>query len=308
MRSSKALAAVLALLLSLLASAAFAQVARVFVSVIGNDGNTCSNVATPCRTFDGGITQVDDGGEVIVLDTGSYGGTTITKGVTLNVPPGVVAFAAQPFTVNASGKNVTLRGLTLKALTPGSGVGITFLAGNTLTIENCVVNGWADGIDVNNVGTLIVRDSVFKNNSSKGIQVQPYPFGNAFVTVARCQFESNGGHSLLANESAKVWARDCVFTGNVVSAEAHSATGTYAAEMNVRNCLFTNSQYGPTAAAAAGGTAVTRVSGCMIMGNTVGGMVQSNAGSTLESYGDNDVRGNASDTVGTITPIGSTRQ
>ena len=35
-----------------------AQVARVFVSVNGNDANVCSNVATPCRTLGGGVTQV----------------------------------------------------------------------------------------------------------------------------------------------------------------------------------------------------------------------------------------------------------
>src|SRR5262245_24695704 len=49
-----------------------AQVARVFVSVNGNDANSCSNIATPCRTLGGGISQVDPNGEVIVIDSGSY--------------------------------------------------------------------------------------------------------------------------------------------------------------------------------------------------------------------------------------------
>jgi hypothetical protein len=292
--------------ISFLASSAFAQVARVFVSVNGNDGNTCSNVATPCRTFGGGITQVDDGGEVIVLDTGSYGGTTITKGVTLDVPPGVVAFAAQPFTINAPGKNVTLRGLTLKALTPGTGVAVTFTAGTTLTIENCVINGWSDGIDINAAGTLIVRDSVFKNMVNVGIQVALVS-GNAFATVIRCQFENNGFVGLQARELSTVWARDCVFTGNFAGAEALSTAAAAPAELNVRNCLFSNNTNGVVAQVFPGGTSVTRVSGCMIMGN-VTGMLQTGAGSTLESYGDNDVRGNTTNTSGTITPIGGTRR
>jgi hypothetical protein len=46
----------------------------------------------------------------------------------------------------------------------------------------------------------------------------------------------------------------------------------------------------------------------MIMGNPAVGIGQLGAGSTLESYGDNDVRGNTNDTANTITPIGSTRQ
>jgi parallel beta helix pectate lyase-like protein len=306
MRRSNTSRVIFALVLSLFASATFAQVARVFVSVNGNDVNTCSNVATPCRTFSGGITQVDDGGEVIVLDTGSYGGTTITKGVTLNVPPGVVAFAAQPFTINAPGKNVTLRGLTLKALTPGNGVAVTFTAGSNLTIENCVINGWDQGVSFVAAGTLIIRDSVLKSMASFGILVQPAS-GNAFATVVRCQFDSNAFGGLQARENSKVWARDCVFTGNFIAARARSGTAAVPAEMDVRNCLFTNNSYGPIAQVFSGGTAVTRVSGCMIMGNS-NGMGTLDASSTLESYGDNDVRGNGIDTVGTITPIGGTRQ
>jgi hypothetical protein len=296
----------LAFSFSFLASAAYGQVARVFVSINGNDANTCSNVATPCRTFSGGITQVDDGGEVIVLDTGSYGGTTITKGVTLNVPPGVVAFSAQPFTINAPGKNVTLRGLTLKALTPGSGPAVTFTASATLTIENCVINGWFDGVDINGAGTLIVRDSVFKNMTANGIWSQ-LASGHALATVTRCQFENNGDRGLKVRENSRVWARDCVFTGNFVAAEASSSTAAVSGELDVRNCLFSNNSYGPSADGFSGGTAVTRVSGCMIMGNSTG-MYQAGASGTLESYGDNDVRGNVVDTQGTITPIGGTRQ
>jgi hypothetical protein len=132
MRRSRVPRVVFAIVISLFASVALAQVARVFVSASGNDGNVCSNVATPCRTFSGGILQVDAGGEVIVLDTGSYGGTTITKAVTINVPTGFVAFCAQPIVINAPGANVVLRGLTIDRV---SGNGIDVAAVGTLTIE-----------------------------------------------------------------------------------------------------------------------------------------------------------------------------
>src|SRR5262245_29675446 len=78
-----------------------AQVSRVFVSVTGNDVNTCSNISTPCRTISGGITQVDAQGEVIVIDSGSYAGGTITKSVKINVAAGAVAFSGLPITANA---------------------------------------------------------------------------------------------------------------------------------------------------------------------------------------------------------------
>jgi hypothetical protein len=123
-----------------------AQVARVFVSVTGNDANTCSNVATPCRTLAGGISQVDVDGEVIVLDSGSYAGGTIAKAVKINVPAGVVAFSGLPIVVNpGAGKVVVLRGLTIKAADVGSGNGIEHQTG-TLSIENTVVDGWNYGL------------------------------------------------------------------------------------------------------------------------------------------------------------------
>src|SRR5205809_3066105 len=128
-------------------TSAHAAIARVFVSVNGNDANACENIATPCRTFAGGIARVDPDGEVIALDTGSYGGTTITKAVRINVPSGVVAFAAQPFVINVPGGVVVLRGLTLKALTIGSGIAITYTAAAALHIENCVVDGWFEGLE-----------------------------------------------------------------------------------------------------------------------------------------------------------------
>src|SRR5262245_47641189 len=98
------------------AATAEAQVSRVFVSVNGNDANVCSNITTPCRTLGGGITQVDPYGEVIVIDSGSYAGGTITKSVKVNVPAGIVAFSGLPITVDPGGSGtVVLRGLTLKA-------------------------------------------------------------------------------------------------------------------------------------------------------------------------------------------------
>src|SRR5262245_19834203 len=86
----------LAMLVIVEPAPAQAQVARVFVSVTGNDLNVCSDVATPCRTLGGGIAQVDADGEVIVTATGSYAGVTITKPVKINVPAGLVAFSGLP--------------------------------------------------------------------------------------------------------------------------------------------------------------------------------------------------------------------
>src|ERR1700693_3978704 len=99
-------------------SPALALANRVFVSArSGNNANACDNIATPCQTFAGAVTQLNPDGEVIVLDSGGYGPVTITQGVTIEAPAGVTAFAHPPFgdaiTVNAGSATVTLRGLTL---------------------------------------------------------------------------------------------------------------------------------------------------------------------------------------------------
>ena len=87
-------------------SPALALANRVFVSArSGNNANSCDNIATPCQTFAGAVTQLNPDGEVIVLDSGGYGPVTITQGVTIEAPAGVTAFVHPPsgdaITVNA---------------------------------------------------------------------------------------------------------------------------------------------------------------------------------------------------------------
>lgn len=150
------------------AGAAEAQVSRVFVSVNGNDANNCASQSTPCRTIGGAIAQVDASGEVIIVDTGSYAGGAITKAVKVTAAPGVVAFSGLPFQINpGAGKTVVLRGITIKAATPGSGQGIVHSTGN-LMIEDCIVDGWTTGINVQSPGNLSIRNSTFRNNTSGG--------------------------------------------------------------------------------------------------------------------------------------------
>ena len=84
---------------------------RAFVSVRGTNAGSCADVLAPCRTLAFAIGAVDSGGEVIILTSGAYAVATITKAVRVNAPLGVVAFTAQPITVNAGASDtVVLRG------------------------------------------------------------------------------------------------------------------------------------------------------------------------------------------------------
>jgi nitrous oxidase accessory protein NosD len=263
-----------------------AQVARVFVSVNGNDLNVCSNVATPCRTFAGGITQVDAEGEVIVIDSGSYAGATITKPVKINVAEGVVAFSALPMTVDpGADKLVVLRGLTLKAATPAMGTGISLVSGQ-LSVERSVIDGWGNGLAIlPGAQKALVADTTFRNNAV-----------SLFATTA--------SHTVV--ENSRVVNSDFGFqfplgSTGVITKTQFSGTGTVGVLMSgatvaVSDCVISEKQFGLYLDG--GGT--LRLAGSVVTKNTTG---VSNVSSVFATYGNNQLRGNGTDVLGAITPV-----
>jgi hypothetical protein len=282
MRRSLAPLAALAIGIWLCASSAFAIVARVFVSVNGNDSNVCSNVATPCRTFAGGILQVNTGGEVIVLDSGSYGGTTITNAVTINVPPGVIAFTAQPLVVNAPAATVVLRGLTIDEAGAAAD-GINVVAAGTLFVESCVITGSANnGIRFASSGNLFVKDTIIRGMGNVGIWVIPSS-GTARASIDHCRLEGNG-YGLFSDLNGATTVRDSVASGNSLYGFLAQSGG----ELNIESCVAANNVTG--IASFNGGTLV-RVSNTTVTDNGTG----LGGGGSLLSRGNNTVEGNTSD-------------
>src|SRR5262249_9155782 len=68
--------------LCLLIRPAEAQLARTFISSLGNDANDCQRL-TPCRTFQGAHDKTLANGEITLLDPGGYGAVTITKAISI---------------------------------------------------------------------------------------------------------------------------------------------------------------------------------------------------------------------------------
>src|SRR5947208_4349132 len=66
-----------------LATGAYAQATRTWVSGVGDDVNPCSRTA-PCKTFAGAISKTAAGGEIDALDDAGYGAVTITKSLTID--------------------------------------------------------------------------------------------------------------------------------------------------------------------------------------------------------------------------------
>jgi hypothetical protein len=292
---TRSVGAALAASLSFLGAVPAQAAARVFVSAFGNDAGDCSNRNTPCRTFAAGITQVDAGGEVIVIDTGSYGGATITKSVKLNVPVGVVAFTASTITVAAGASDVVvLRGLTLKALTPGTGNGILYTGGAALHVENCVIDGWQEGINVstNAAVEVFVLDTVVRNTSDEGLFVGPVG-DTPRVSVDNSRFENSGDCSVLVSQGDVTVMRS-VATGSTEGFCANAA----GAILNVESSIASNNAADGFIVFNGG---VMRAARCTATGNGIGFL---NQASTFESLGDNLVRGNSfANTSGTITIV-----
>lgn len=263
-----------------------AQIARVFVSVNGNDANDCLLPSTACRTLNGGINKVDAGGEVILADTGSYAGATITKSVKINVPSGNVAFSGLPITINAPGGVVVLRGLTMKALTPGSGTGVDIQAAASVFIENCVIDGWSTGISMLVAGELFVKGSTVRNNANSGLLAQN---AGVSVSVDSSRFENNGsiGFYLLSGKGSVVRS---LFAQNVGGAGNESGGQLMVDQCDVSN----NSNFGLAT------NGLIQVLNSTVTGNGIGLF---HSGGTFESFGNNVVRGNTTNTQGTITTV-----
>ena len=157
----------------LAATMAHAQASRTWVSGVGDDVNPCSRTA-PCKTFPGAISKTAAGGEIDVLDPGSYGAVTITKAITINGNgnlAGILSAGTNAIIINAGvNDKVVIRNIDINGFGTGLNA-IRYLAGRQVVIENVTITGYTGrGIDVQvpSGGTLNVRN-VSINNAATGV-------------------------------------------------------------------------------------------------------------------------------------------
>ncbi len=183
------------LLCGLTAMNADAQATRTWVSGVGDDANPCSRTA-PCKTFAGAISKTAAGGEINALDSGGFGGVTITKSISIEAIgtiAGVLVSGTNAIIVNAGANDVVvLRGLTIEGL--GTGLdGIRFLAGGALHVENCTINhfsGFGINFSPNASAALFVKDSFVRHNAGGGISVTPSA-GTVTASIDNVRAEMN---------------------------------------------------------------------------------------------------------------------
>src|SRR5215813_1691022 len=278
------------------------QLARTFVSSLGDDVNNCNRL-TPCRTFQRAHDQTLSSGEVTVLDPGGYGAVTITKNISI-INDGVgeagilVSGGLNGITVNAGATDaVTLRGITIKGIGFGGGNGIVFNSGRSLKIENCAVRNMSGSNTIgsgiiyapNAASTLSASDTVVADNSVHGIAIQPT--ASQFVTAAliRVDAHNNGANGInvvgnfMGPTRLAVTVSDSVSTGNVngiqaITADGHALTLVYV----LGSVVASNS----TGLSVGGSSSVEMVIGqSRITGNTTS-WTKTNGIGNIDSWGD----------------------
>ncbi len=280
-------------------TSAFAiPVVRTWVSSSGNDANVCSR-AMPCRTLAGAILKTPDGGEINALDSGEFGGVTITKSITIDLSSqlgGIQVAGIDGVRVNASSPlTVTLRGLDL------NGSGATGLAGIRVT-------GHSDAI-------VHIENSKIFGFGQNGIQISPMAGGMATVSVSQISISgclSAGGihadgtdgpvtltiidsevhgcfYGLRVQAGAKTDAQQFDFSENILGVLADNAAVTLSSG-TIDFCT--------AAVLTTGANAVARLDNVTIFSN-LNGLVP--IGGNIVSFGNNMINGNATNETPTST-------
>jgi hypothetical protein len=259
------------------AGGAQAQATRTWVSGVGDDANPCSRTA-PCKTFAGAISKTAPGGEIDALDPGGFGAVTITKAITIDGGGGqvasIVSGATNAINVAAgAGDIVTLRNIQLN----GNGVGligINYTSGLGLIVEHCNISGFQSGTGTGiHVGTaagaaLTVHDTYITHNIN-GVQLAPT--GGAVAAGFRdVRAEANSG------------------TGFLLGAASAALIDQSTALLNATGITVN-----------AGGTLF--LGNSEVLGNGTG--VNVVLGGMANSYKTNEINGNGTDVVGTLTVI-----
>jgi hypothetical protein len=310
-----------------------AQVFRAYLSGHGVDNPACS-LAAPCRLLPAALTAVADGGEIWMLDSANYNGSTvfITKSVTILAIPGalgsVVATGGNAISVDSPGAKVVLRNLVIVPL-PDTGAfdGVQVSQAASITIDNCLIAGLPhDGVSVIGNTSVRVIGSTVRGNSY-GIHVA----GETRTTIVRSIVSGNTnvgiyvvGGVAASNTTADI--AESTVDGNMHGVWAFSAVPGGNLSVSVRDSHIVNNTFlgivsqsqngGPVMVSATnnlvsanGGTGLNAGAGARMFaaGNLVSGNVYGifvNSAGTFESAGNNAVRNNSTaQSDGTITVV-----
>jgi hypothetical protein len=304
-----------ALALPAFACPAQALVGRAWVSGHGADTASCGAVASPCRT----LQYVHDniiaaGGEIDILDPAGYGPLTIRKSLTVaNDGVGVsdlqqAAAGANGITVDAGASDeVNLRGLSLD----GDGMaayGVRFNSGALLTIRDSIIRGFAGaGVRFTPAAAAsFTFSNVTLSKNDKGVFVQPQGAGAARGVIDHSSLDNNTNWGVLVQGGSAAAATASVTLCDSSASQNKNGVGVGTAgaraSLLARDVTASNNQSAGFLVSAGG--AVLRLAHSAATGNRFG--VAIGPGGAVESFGDNNLRGNgASVSGGGLTLVSS---
>jgi len=286
------------LALCLTAWPAQAQLARTFVSSLGNDANDCQR-QTPCRTFQGAHDQTLANGEITVLDPGGYGAVTITKAISI-INDGVgeagmlISGGLTGITINAGANDaVSLRGLTLKGLGApfGSGVGISFRNGKSVTLENCTLRNLTvavsfDPLFATGPTSLAVTNTVVADSLNTGISI----VGRGLAMTAVLDRVEVHNSNTLGLQVASTSASGSVRVTVSESVIANSGTTGISVGSETAGVMVSRSMVANNGTGIGVTSGTVRLGASTVTGNGAGWSAFPNG--SLLSYGDNNIDGN----------------
>jgi len=193
-----------------------------------------------------------------------------------------------------AGDSVHLRGLTIAGLGSGSS-GILFTTGGNLAIENCVIRNFRfAGIFIapTTSSSFSVSNTIASNNFGGGILVAA-----ATGVLSKVKTNNNFQGGILITKASAVTVVDSEASNNNTHFGAGiQAVGSGTAVM-VRNSVASYNNAGLSVLL----NAILRVAHSVVTGNDTG--VNTSLAGTIQSYGDNDIDGNANDNTGVLTKI-----
>ena len=287
-----------------------AQPIRVFVALTGADANPCT-FASPCKSVQHAHDVVAAGGEIRMLDPGSYGLLTITKAISIlgDGHGGIAASnGATAITINAGATDkINLRGLVIEGFGTGN-FGIQFNTGASLNIQDSIIRNFtAIGIFFTpstasqlNVSRTLVSDLA---SGADAVVIRPTggPGTLPVLAVLDHVVLDQGHNGLLvfgnsADQGAQVTIADSVISNQSNVGIFGQTSGFGAIDVMVRNCSVSNNA---TGISTSGSPVFVRVTRSTITANGIG--LTAGISTNLVSYGDNNLDGNTTDGAPTST-------
>lgn len=289
------------------ASMAQAQASRTWVSGVGDDANPCSRTA-PCKTWAGAISKTAACGEIDALDPGGFGAVTITKSITLDGTgtfASILAAGTTGITINSLSTDVvTIRGISINGFCTGVH-GIRVLQAKTVNVEDVVIFRFStgNGITVDDADglNLNVRNSVIRDNTLDGINLTSSGSSVKYtLDNVRLSGNANGLHARAGSQGT---ARNCVFSNNTANGVFADAASGIAVARVWSSQITANLGNGVQSGAGGGGVSLVEIAQNQIDQNVPGFGVNSTGG-TVETFGNNSIKGNGTNGCAGCVPTG----